>query len=96
MKRSNSTEDTNKFHTLKSTAQREIRTNYNKYLQDIIDPETDKENNKLWVMLKRLKKDSSSCSPLKVGLNVKRINDTYGKAEALKKTIPICVQPNNT
>ena len=55
MKKSNSTEDTDKFHELKSTVQREIRKNYNKYLKDIIDPEADKGNKKLWGMVKRLK-----------------------------------------
>ena len=55
MKKSNSTEDTDKFHELKSTVQREIRKNYNKYLEDIIDPEADKGNKKLWGMVKRLK-----------------------------------------
>ena len=59
MKKSN----TNKFLELKSTVQREIRKNYNKYLEDIIDPETDKGNKKLWGMVKRLEKDSSNCSP---------------------------------
>ena len=91
MKKSNSTEDTDKFHELKSTVQREIRKNYNKYLEDIIDSETDKGNKKLWGMVKRLKQDSSSCSPLKA--NDKLINDTYGKAEALNKQFQSVFNP---
>ena len=42
-------------------------------------------------MVKRLKKDSSSCSPLKA--NGKLINDTYGKAEALNKQFQSVFNP---
>ena len=91
MKKSNSTEDTDKFHELKSTVQKEIRKNYNKYLEDIIDPETDKGNKKLWGMVKRLKKKLSSCSPLKA--HGKLMNDTYGEAEALNKQFQSVFNP---
>ena len=42
-------------------------------------------------MVKRPKKDSSSCSPLKS--NGKLINDTYGKAEALDKQFQSVFNP---
>ena len=52
-------------------------------MENIIDPDLDKGNKKLWGLVKRLRRDASSCSPLKV--NGKLISDTYEKAEALNE-----------
>ena len=55
MRDSKSKEDTNVFYDLKRTVQREIRTSYNSYMGNIINPDLAKGNIKLWGMVKRLK-----------------------------------------
>ena len=76
-----SEENISKFRDLKRKVQREIRKNYNKYIEDLIDPSSDKGNKKLWSMVKRVKRDSSGVGPLKV--NGELITDPQGKANAL-------------
>ena len=65
MKDSSTQENIDKFKYLKSTVQREIRKKYNKYIEDLIEPNLDKGNKKLWGMVKRIKRDSSGVGPLK-------------------------------
>ena len=63
MKDSSTQENIDKFKDLKSTVQREIIKNYNKYIEDLIEPNSDKGNKKLWGMVKRIKRDSSGVGP---------------------------------
>ena len=61
-------------------------------MENIIDPDLDKGNKKLWGLVKRLRRDASSCSPLKV--NAKLISDTYmKKAEALNERFKSVFSP---
>ncbi len=62
MRQLGSEENINRFKELKKTVQREIRRNYNNYIENIIDPNTDKG---LWGMVKQMKRDSSGVGPLK-------------------------------
>ena len=53
---SKSDEDTNMFHDLKRTVQRETRKSYNNYMENIIDPDLDKGNKKIVVPGETIKK----------------------------------------
>ena len=81
MKHSRSDNNITKFRELKRKAQREIRKNYNTYIEDLIDPNTDKGNKKLWTLVKRIKRDSSGVGPLKI--DGKLVSDSKEKANAL-------------
>ena len=70
-----------KFKDLKKKVQREIRKNYENYIEDLIDPSLDKGNKKLWSMVKRIRKGSSGVGPLKV--DGKLISDSKEKANVL-------------
>ena len=92
MKDSSTQENIDKFKDLKSTV-REIRKKYNKYIEDLIEPNFDKGNKKLWGMVKRIKRDSSGVGPLKENGNL--ISDPLGKANLLNKQFQSVFHPPN-
>ena len=83
MKNLRSEENRLKFKDLKEKVQQEIRRNYENYIEDLIDPNLDKGNKKLWFMVKRIKKDSSGVGPLKV--DGRLISDSKEKANVLNE-----------
>ena len=91
MKDSSTHENIDKFKDLKRTVKREIRKNYNKYIGDLIEPNLDKGNKKLWGMVKIIKSDSSGVGPLKENGNL--ISDPLGKANLLNKQFQSVFHP---
>ena len=51
MKDTSIQENIDKFKDLRSTVQREIGKKYNNYIEDLIEPNSDKGNKKLWGMV---------------------------------------------
>ena len=78
----------NAFKSLKSEIQKQLRQAYWAYIQDMINPEQenndDRGNKKFWTYIKHVKQDSSGVAPLK-DKHGKLVDDAKGKAEILNE-----------
>ena len=69
-----------KWESFKKQVQKEIRSAYQNYLEEIINPCHDKNNKILWSMIRAIRRYSSGVSPLKE--NSKLLTETSEKANA--------------
>ena len=80
---SGSTEDWNAYCTAKRTAQRECRKAHNNYLTNLINPQSNRPNKKLFLYIKSQRKGCNGIPTLEVNGEV--VTNNMAKAEELNK-----------
>ena len=90
-KSSNSLEDWREYRKFRNNTKRKIKKSYWHYVNNLVDPEKDKGNKKLWRFIKSQKQDTAGVSPLKTddGLQTK----SKDKAEALNNQFKSSFSP---